>query len=224
MAGRKTQLLVQLIGFALPWGLRRRLLSTLGYAIHPSARIGFSLLLCRTVSIGEATRIGHGNMFRKLDRLVLGSNVHFGNFNDVAGAFGERRHYQHLPERDSSLIVGDHSGITHRHLFDCTDRVTIGAFTTIAGWNSQILTHAIEMELPRQEAAPVTIGSHVFLGTRSVVLKGVSIADRCVIGAGAVVASSLLEEAHAYGGVPARKIGQVDPECGYFTRREGYVE
>jgi len=39
----------------------------------------------------------------------------------------------------------------------------------------------------RPNARPIKIGRNVFIGTRAIILKGVTIGDRAVIGAGAVV-------------------------------------
>jgi acetyltransferase-like isoleucine patch superfamily enzyme len=56
--------------------------------------------------------------------------------------------------------------------------------------------------------APVRIGRNVFLGTGSVVLKGVTIGDNAVVGAGAVVVSDVPADAIVAGN-PARVIGQI---------------
>lgn len=55
--------------------------------------------------------------------------------------------------------------------------------------------------------APVRIGNDVWLGSGAKVLKGVNIADGCVIGAGAVVTKDT-EPYGIYVGVPARKVGE----------------
>lgn len=53
------------------------------------------------------------------------------------------------------------------------------------------------------EAAPVVIGDNVFIGARSMVLKGVTIGENSVIGAGSVVVSNIPPGVVA-AGVPAR--------------------
>lgn len=57
--------------------------------------------------------------------------------------------------------------------------------------------------------APISIGSDVFVGARALLLPGVKIGDRCVIGAGSVVARSV-PSGTVVGGVPARIIGSYD--------------
>ena len=56
---------------------------------------------------------------------------------------------------------------------------------------------------------PVSIGDGVWIGAGATVLAGVSIGDGCVIAAGAVVATDC-EPNGLYGGIPARRIRDLD--------------
>jgi acetyltransferase-like isoleucine patch superfamily enzyme len=56
------------------------------------------------------------------------------------------------------------------------------------------------------KTAPVVVGDNVFIGARSIVLKGVTIGDHAVIGAGSVVTEDVPERA-VVAGVPARVVG-----------------
>ena len=55
----------------------------------------------------------------------------------------------------------------------------------------------------------VVIGNNVFIGQKSIVLKGTTIQDNVIIGAGSVV-SGTIEENSVYAGVPARKLMSLD--------------
>lgn len=57
--------------------------------------------------------------------------------------------------------------------------------------------------------ASVEIGSNVFIGTRSIVLRGVNIGDNAVVGAGSVVTESIPENVVA-GGNPCRVIRRLE--------------
>ncbi|SEJ39052.1 maltose O-acetyltransferase [Dyadobacter sp. SG02] len=54
---------------------------------------------------------------------------------------------------------------------------------------------------------PVVIGNLVWIGTRAMILPGVTVGDGAVVAAGAVVTRAV-EPFDVVGGVPARKIGQ----------------
>lgn len=56
----------------------------------------------------------------------------------------------------------------------------------------------------------ITIGNNVFIGANSILLPGVSIADNCIIGAGAVVCRSYMIPGTVLAGNPAKPIGTID--------------
>ena len=90
--------------------------------------------------------------------------------------------------------------------------VRIGDFT-LFGPSVQIYTatHPIEAELrrTREFAKPVTIGSDVWVGGAAIILPGVTIGDRCVIGAGSVVTRDIPDDVFAAGN-PCRVIRPVN--------------
>ena len=133
------------------------------------------------------------------------------------------RHFELDPERKSHLIVERHAAITSRHLIDCTDEVKIGAFTTFAGFRSQILTHSIDLHASRQRCQPVHIGHHCFVGSGCVLLGGSALPDCSVLGAHSLLAACHEAPWTVYGGVPAKPIKAIEPEDKYFSRDTGYV-
>lgn len=62
---------------------------------------------------------------------------------------------------------------------------------------------------PNHIEAPVTIGRNVWIGANATILPGVTIADNCIIAAGAVVNTSLTQPNTLYAGVPAKAIKQL---------------
>lgn len=70
--------------------------------------------------------------------------------------------------------------------------------------------HEINRDHPVREQEysgyPVVIGDDVWIGTKAVILGGISIGDGAVIGAGAVVSKNVAPY-EIVGGVPARNIG-----------------
>jgi serine acetyltransferase len=215
--------LVLLLGVVLPWALKRRLYSAwLGYRIDPSAYIGLSFVSPRRLEMAAGARIGHLNVAKGLDLIAMEAHASIGNMNWITGfPPGPSVHFAHVTDRAPELSVGSQAAVTHRHIIDCTHRVRIGAFSTFAGFRSQILTHSIDLSANRQHCAPVTIGERCFVGTACVLLPGSSLPDRSVLAAGAVLARPATEPG-VHGGVPAKWI---QPAQGaYFDRERGFVD
>jgi acetyltransferase-like isoleucine patch superfamily enzyme len=220
------RLLIALVAAVLPRPINRWLLVRgLGHPIHPTARIGLSLILVRRLEMGPNSRIGHLNVLKGLQLVRLGAHASIGRNNWIYGfPLGHPRHFAHIQSRDPSLIVGDHAAITSRHLIDCTERVSIGDFSTVAGYDTQILTHSIDVYRGRQHAEPVNIGRYCFVGTDCCILGGAALPDYCVL-----AAKSLLRIAHelpyrVYAGVPTREVAELPADAGYLTRTRGYVD
>lgn len=222
----KTRLFIAALLAPLPWFLKRPLMQALlGYKLHPSARIGLSLVAAGQVELGEGARIGHLNVVRGLSRLEMGPHTIISQLNWITGfPAGASRHFAQVIGRKPMLILAEHSAITSRHLIDCTHTVTIGKFTTLAGFRSQILTHSIDLAAGRQDSAAVEIGAYCFVGTGCIILAGAKLPDYCVLGAGAVLPHPVAETHTLYAGVPAHAVKQLPADWKYFTRAQGFVE
>ena len=94
----------------------------------------------------------------------------------------------------------------------CAQEITIGEWCTFS-WDVQLLDndfHAITVDgVEQPSAAPIRIGNRVWVGTRAIVLKGVTIGDGAVVAAGAVVTRDVPAGA-VVGGMPAKVIGRAD--------------
>ncbi len=219
------RLLLNVILAFLPWPLRRRALSMcFGYKIHRTARLGFCFLTCRKLVMEEHSRIGHLTACVHLDLVHLKAHASVGRGNWITGfPTGGSRHFGHQSGRHAELILGEHAAITNRHLIDCTDRVTLGRYTTFAGFRSQILAHTIDIAENRQSSRPVTIGDYCFIGTDCVLLGGAVLPDYCVLGAKSLLNKAHTEQYTLYGGVPARPLRALPRNSRYFTRTSGHV-
>jgi len=209
----------------LPWFLRRHALAVFfGYEIHPTARIGWSWIFPDKLVLREGARIGHFNVALRLARIELGAHALIGRNNWITGfPRSDARHFAHRTDRDPALRLGTHAAITKGHHFDCTDRIEIGGFTTIAGYRSQFLTHSIDVTKNRQDCAPIVIGEYCFVGTAVVALAGSRLPARSVLGAMALLNRPHTEPGWLYAGVPAVPVKALPADAKYFHRAEGWV-
>lgn len=218
--------LLTLLSLVLPWPWRRAILQRcFGYQIHPTARIGLAWVRPKRLIMAAGTEIGTFTICKNLDLIHLHADSRIGRGNWITGfPSGPSPHFAHEHDRRPELILGEHAAITNRHLIDCTSRVTIGRFTTFAGFQSQILTHSIDLEACRQSSSPVTIGEYCFVGTNCVLLGGSSLPSFSVLGAKSLLNKAMSDEYFLYAGVPARPIQPLPASYQYFRRNVGLVQ
>lgn len=176
----------------IAWGLREQLQIAVAYGRA-------SLLRCQGASIGRKAKVGVGVIVDRPWCLAAGTRVTI-----------EPRVYLKAVAGTASIEIGDFTFIGYGTEIDCLERVEIGNHTLIApGCFIVDHTHGVATDRRIDEqpctAAAVTIGSDVWLGTRVVVLPGVSIGDGAVVGAGAVVTRDVPRGA-IVAGVPARLV------------------
>ena len=114
----------------------------------------------------------------------------------------------------SNILLGERVFFNFNCVVLDVCRVEIGDFT-LFGPAAQIYTatHPLEAELRRSRefAKPVTIGSDVWVGGAAVILPGVTIGSRSVIGAGSVVTRDVPDDVFAAGN-PCRVIRKLTAE------------
>ncbi len=112
------------------------------------------------------------------------------------------------PSRPARLVLGDGVSVGDRTQIHAGERVEIGAGTLIS-WDCVIMDRDYHHpDGGAERTAPVRIGRNVWIGCRSIILKGVTIGDGAVIGAGAVVTRDVPAGMLAVGN-PARVIRPV---------------
>lgn len=111
------------------------------------------------------------------------------------------------------LVIGDNVGMSGVSIF-CGERVTIGSRVLLGG-GVKIMdsdAHSLDYEKRGRGASdvPVTgavvIGDDVFVGAHAMILKGVHIGEKAIIGAGSVVTRDV-PAWEIWAGNPAGKIG-----------------
>jgi carbonic anhydrase/acetyltransferase-like protein (isoleucine patch superfamily) len=217
--------LLRLIIVLSPWRLKRLLLRSLyGYELDPTSRIGLAWVFPRRLVMGPHSSIGHLTVCKGLELLSLGEHSIIGRLNWISAyPLNRPPHFQHRADRKPQLLIGEHAAITHRHIVDCTEEVVIGAYATVAGYRSQILTHSVDLDECRQDAKPVRIGRYSFIGTACTILGGAVVPDHSVLAAHALLNKAFEEGYRLYAGVPARAVSNLDPAMKYFTRQTGFI-
>ena len=221
------QLLFKLFIVLLPWPVKRHFLQTyFNYKLHPKSRIGLSWIYPSKLTMGSGSKIGNLCVAVNLSFVEIGDFSTIDRCNWITGfpSGSPQDHFSHQPDRIAQLIVGSNSAITKFHHFDCTNEILIGSFTTIAGYNSQFLTHSIDIVLNRQHSNSIIIGSYCFVGTSCVVLPGSVLPDYCVLGAASLLNKPFILPTSLYGGSPATFVKALDPSSLYFSRTVGFVK
>jgi acetyltransferase-like isoleucine patch superfamily enzyme len=220
-------MLLKLVTLLLPWKLRRYALQKwFRYSIHKTAKIGrFTWVFPSNLIMAEGAKIGNLNVAIHLDEISMGRNASIARGNWITGFPSNTKsgHFNHQPDRRSILLLGESAAITKNHHFDCTNLIDIGRFTTIAGYNSQFLTHSIDLYENRQSSTKIIIGEYCFVGTNVVVLGGAVLPSYSVLGAKSLLNKAYNEQRCIYGGVPAKAVQKITADAKYFTRTNGFV-
>ena len=127
--------------------------------------------------------------------------------------FGKGSSIYHNSYVFGEVRVGENSWIGPFTLLDGTAGLRIGDYCSISS-GVQIYTHdsvswAISGGNAEYDRAPVTIGDCCYIGSHSVVTKGVSIGDHCVIGACSFVNCDIPSNTVAFG-APCRPRGRTE--------------
>lgn len=212
---------LQLLIVLIPWKIRRPILNYFWkYDIHPKAKIGFSYIYPKHLIMKEGATIGHLNVAIHLELIYMEKDCTICQRNWITGfPLKDKTKFQRFPNRKPYLIMKKDSAITKQHHIDCTDTVTIGSLSSIAGYGTQILSHSTSIKNNDGYCAPITIGHHCFVGSRSILLPHSTLPNCSVLGAGAVLNKEYTEEFSLYGGVPARFIKKENSDFDFFSRK-----
>ncbi|MGN6605814.1 MAG: acyltransferase [Jatrophihabitans sp.] len=194
-----------------------------GWEIHPTAYLGRSIVIVPKLVLDEGASIGPFNLIRGVQELHLGKHAVIGDRNRIYGFPPGSEHFRHSPNRRSVLILRDHAMITTGHDIDCSDRVELHEYATVAGFGSQVLTHSLDLVRDRFVATPIEIGHHSAVMSGCILLNGTSVPPRSIVSAGSVVTTKLRAELTFYRGNPAEAVRELPPTLKYFRRGEAGV-
>ena len=92
--------------------------------------------------------------------------------------------------RDAELEIGDNVKINYYCIFACREKIKIGAGTEF-GPSVYLYDHDHDYRVGLKEdkfkSAPIVIGKNCWIGAQTVILRGTTLGDNCVVGAGSVL-------------------------------------
>ncbi|WP_225432900.1 MULTISPECIES: glycosyltransferase [Bifidobacterium] len=132
-----------------------------------------------------------GLMLKALYRVVYGRHMRWGK------AFHMRRGFQATVENGGEIVIGDNVFFNNGCGLHARKRIEIGS-ETIFGENVHVYDHnhrfadpTVAIKEQGYSEAPVTIGRHCWIGSNVTILKGSTIGDNTVIGAGCVISGDI---------------------------------
>lgn len=164
------------------------------YSIHELqgmgfGRVGCDLKISRKASFYNPSRIFIGNFSRIDDFCVLsagqasieiGRNVHIAIYTSLIG--------------QGKIEIGDFANLSSR----------VAVYSSNDDYSGEFMTNpTVSSQYTNVYSAPVSIGKHVIIGSGSIILPGVTLAEGVSIGALSLVNRSC-ESFKIYAGVPAR--------------------
>ncbi|PWC07748.1 acyltransferase [Mycetocola zhujimingii] len=169
----------------LPAGpVKNRLLRRLGHQIDPGARARSNFVWGVDSFVMEpGSRIGKWNLIKHMSTVSVGSGASIGRLNVISS----HPVYVRLYPVGARLDLGSRAKITSRHQLDCSGGLRVGELSSIAGHDTRVLSHSVDLARDAQVAYPIVIGERSFVGARCLLLGGAVLPARSVLAAGSVL-------------------------------------
>lgn len=165
--------------------------------------------------------IGFGKHLRDCRFIRIGKNTRIRRHITI-NCYGKYRGEKLSPQ----LLIGNNVYINDGFMCLVTDKVTIENNVTV-GPNVSVMSHNHGLNPESQsyldnklEIAPVTLKDGCWIGDKSIILPGVTVGKKAVIGAGSVVTKSIDDYAMAVGN-PARIIKRYNLETKKWEKVNG---
>jgi len=113
-----------------------------------------------------------------------------------------------------NVIIGDHCGINEGVFILGHHRIEIGSYVVLSARCMLIDTgldkeEFLEHDFPKHVSGPIRIEDGAWIGAGAIILAGVTVGRKAIVGAGAVVTRDIPPYAIAAGN-PAKVIGRTD--------------
>lgn len=175
----------------------------------------FVLLKYRHVAYGSNFKVS-GRLFcvaNSKDGIRIGNNV---SINSCRGAnpIGGDTKTNLFAKGNAKIRIGNNVGMSNTTIFACEsitvgNNVFIGGSVKIYDTDFHWLDYDRRVSEPDGLTKPVVINNGVFIGAHTIILKGVTIGEKSVVGAGSVVTKNI-PEGEIWAGNPARFIRKIE--------------
>jgi acetyltransferase-like isoleucine patch superfamily enzyme len=166
-------------------------------------------------SIGEGLEVAHPRSL-----VIFGRNIHLGKFSQLIAAPDNFIRFTTWPSKKANphqpggeIVIGDYCLISPGVRISAEQSIRIGDNCMFAAnvYISDSDWHGIYNRIrPFRCSKPVVLENNVWLGEQVIVVKGVTIGENSVIGAGSVVTKNIPANSIAAGN-PARVIKSINP-------------
>lgn len=204
----------------LPVARLNRPIFGLLYRLH----VGFALVLRWLLRFlwyeplfrSQCESVGTRFQMEQLPYLLGSGQIHIGNEVRLSGKSSIAFSSKHV--KTPRLSIGNATFIGHNCAFTVGRRITIGSHVLIAGGVriSDLDGHPIDsldrrsgLTTPSQNVKEVVIGDDVWIGHGAIIMKGVRVGDRAIIGARSVVTKDVPADT-IVGGNPAKVIKTIE--------------
>jgi acetyltransferase-like isoleucine patch superfamily enzyme len=161
-------------------------------------------------SLGTIPEIAHPRSL-----VIFGRNIHLGKYAQIICSSDNCVRFTSWPSKqaDAEIVIGDYCLISPGVRISAAQSIHIGdncmlaAMVTISDSDWHGIYNRIR---PFRCTKPVVIENNVWLGERVIVMKGVTIGENSVVGAGSVVTKNIPPNTVAAGN-PARVIKTINP-------------
>lgn len=185
-----------------------RIMKMINVILNRRALKGNRVLIGRSLSI-------NGRIYIIGNNIIIGDSVRINSsykFNPIGGDVRTML----ITHNDGRITIGNNVGISNstivaKQSVTIEDHVLIGGSCKIYDTDFHSLEYDYRMQKPDMhiKSAPVLIKNGAFIGAHSIILKGITIGEKSIVGAGSVVTKDI-PDGEIWAGNPAKFIRKVE--------------
>lgn len=156
------------------------------------AKIGnFNYIKCAFLTLKKGASINKFNRLKNINKLELKKEAMIFSWNFISGIPKGSSHHA-LEFNNQNICLGENSALLRKNYIDLVDEITIGSNVVFGGNGSEIWTHGFDTKRNFLKGK-VSFGNNIFVGSKCIFTKGISIADETSFASGSVIYKSILE-------------------------------